>query len=411
MLALQGDVAATVDRARACLWLHRADHALQIRVASGEPCFVRTPGFELSYRAQAMPPTLPAELRVLAEQMTGLERQTAGHLDALSLLELIRFSCWEPRRAAELVRRLGELPAPQTAATVTAKDFAFAHYHGRDLDLLEFMLHPAMFKRGFLDKPIDAAWLGAPHVAVLGVARSGTRWLMSVLASLLEAAHPGRTVQVPAIESPEETSPLRVAIQAPNKTYLFNDEELGTLGAAHADTTRLLSLMCPPDQPFLTKCAIDRASALTAFPALRVVLIVRDPRNVAISTQHYFHAHPRGIAEEVGRVARPMLSGLLWARQHHACIVRYEDLLAEPVHAIAALGAYLGLAVQHPVLEEIAHRLSFSEMSAGRAYGDRVNGAYLRGGSDWRSELSAQEHGAIQAACGPALAALGYPAV
>lgn len=83
----------------------------------------------------------------------------------------------------------------------------------------------------------------------------------------------------------------------------------------------------------------------------KVVYIVRDPRDVAISASHHFQRELDVCIDQMatGELARGPVSGLAWDEHVSAwmgtaaSLVRYEDLLGQPVQELQRLLGYFGL--------------------------------------------------------------------
>lgn len=158
----------------------------------------------------------------------------------------------------------------------------------------------------------------------------------------------------------------------------------------------------------------------------RVVYVVRDPRDVAVSYFHY-RVRSRSEAEEGG------LDGWVeaftsrgeghygtwvqhvegWLSQRQASqsflLVRYEDLLRETHIEVGRLATFLGATdtdVERVVADASAREMRSVESRAGAA------GSLVRKGisGGWRNELSEEAARRIRLAFGPTMDALGYVA-
>lgn len=101
-----------------------------------------------------------------------------------------------------------------------------------------------------------------------------------------------------------------------------------------------------------------------AFPDARFVFLFRDPRAVMASFRH-----AAGDGHDPRRY-HPIVYALYWrsavrwwqrfAADPRVTMVRYEDLVSEPVPACAGLSAFLETRISVPALDRIGHNSSFS---------------------------------------------------
>lgn len=184
----------------------------------------------------------------------------------------------------------------------------------------------------------------------------------------------------------------------------------------------------------------------------RVIYVVRDPRDLVVSGANYFYFHrwpwlarvlsgipkARGVydrllyervttkrfrhdqmieAVTVGNDVHEFTQ-LSWAGHLHpyasssALMVRYEDLLEQPIEESLRLLEYLGLEVDQERIDEVVRRQSFKVRKQEFVEaGDIKNAAFLRSGTSggWRDELSDDQVARVESALGDDLVALGYP--
>jgi hypothetical protein len=164
------------------------------------------------------------------------------------------------------------------------------------------------------------------------------------------------------------------------------------------------------------------------YPDALVVHIVRDPRDVAIST--LFHRYRTATAAEehnwvtkyVDALARgkspdPATSLLAtnaireivvrWRRIVEAFAVkgyktlgerfnevRYEDLLQEPAKEIDRLLRFVNLKTGQVIVDHLISETSFNKLSTGRNQGEQDIGSFYRKGiaGDWKSYISDREN-------------------
>ncbi|MGI8651013.1 MAG: sulfotransferase domain-containing protein, partial [Rubrobacter sp.] len=169
---------------------------------------------------------------------------------------------------------------------------------------------------------------------------------------------------------------------------------------------------------------------LEAFPESRVILLVRDPRDVAASS---LDGMQRGSwmnekldeknREEMGRAARKADKFLkkraeIWSRQigiaraavdRHPgpkAIVRYEDILADTPKAMQRLCRDLGLPASPEEIRSVVEKRSWSnvpdfEKGSGKFYRKAAAGG-------WREDLTPKQADTTRKAAGPTMQEL-YP--
>ncbi|MEA5125691.1 sulfotransferase domain-containing protein [Xanthomonas floridensis] len=195
------------------------------------------------------------------------------------------------------------------------------------------------------------------------------------------------------------------------------------------------------------RCALQALSVLkvhdsydpTLFPAaatLGIVYIVRDPRDVAPSWADHAGIDLDAAIRQLGESAttlsdtlsryRPQARQRFGSWSEHVAswlhapgrrlLVRYEDLLANPLQETARLARFLGLstepahiahavaACRFEVLRDSEERHGFAERQHGQARFFRQG----RAGA-WRTTLSAPQAARVLAHHGPTMAWLGYP--
>ena len=153
--------------------------------------------------------------------------------------------------------------------------------------------------------------------------------------------------------------------------------------------------------------AVDRV--LAARPAARFLWLVRDPRDVAVSS-----------LDSVFNPKDPLHVGQLWARQQrlglelHARhpdavhLLPYEALIADPEGRLRQVLAFLGLpwdpaVLRHRETPEAAH---IASLSASWKNNDRD--VLSNNAGKWRKRLGRRDAARIAAVAGPEMRALGY---
>jgi hypothetical protein len=149
---------------------------------------------------------------------------------------------------------------------------------------------------------------------------------------------------------------------------------------------------------------------LAAFPTLRVVHVVRDPRAICASKNAQATLYPwlfmiRHWRKNLACVWRAM-NGPFRDRFH---VVRYEDLITAPEAGLRAFCEFSGLSLHPAMLDPSAFR-----DAAGRPWGG--NSSHQTGLTTfqaslidkWRKTLTPREVAFIDLLCGPEMALFGY---
>ena len=167
---------------------------------------------------------------------------------------------------------------------------------------------------------------------------------------------------------------------------------------------------------------------LGRYPKARVICMVRDPRAIVASYRDWKNqggfdfekdaGHREALALEEARARSSyhiLIQAMLWRGVANAAlgardrfgearvrVQRYEDFVADPAAASAAIMDWLGLAWNLELLAVPMHNSSFSSFDEGA-------GISREAVDRWRSKLSPAEIAAVQDACGGLMDRLGYP--
>jgi hypothetical protein len=151
------------------------------------------------------------------------------------------------------------------------------------------------------------------------------------------------------------------------------------------------------------------------FPTARFVHLIRDGRDAALS----FLSVRRGIMTEgwghprdARGFARQWATEIRSARELGARVgperyleLRYEALVADPAAELRRVCDFAGLVYDAAMLGYVGHT-----DSARKEHQQRLNEPPRVGVRDWRTEMSANDRAAFEAAAGDLLAELGYAA-
>lgn len=264
--------------------------------------------------------------------------------------------------------------------------------------------------------------LAHPLFFVAGTERSGTTWLQLLLDAHPEIACRGEGQFMNRL-FPQMTDVFRryrKDIEAFNKGY-FRDTpgfpvlEAGeeqfikqtTLGLLLAKfdptgTARILGEKTPGNIR-----ALDRLKYLA--PDCRIVFIVRDGRDVAVSLWH--HGNPgkqdrqkpeemRSFFERAAETWSEDVARMVAFREAHPTdthVVRYEDLHENPSTALAEAFAFLGADAKPETVDACLDAAEFSRITGGRKRGEEDASAQFRKGvvGDWRNYDAAGDVNAV----------------
>jgi hypothetical protein len=304
----------------------------------------------------------------------------------------------------------------------------------------------------------------APIFFLIGRSKSGTSWLMRLLNSHPEILCRGEGM---FFERSSPRSLLRALSRSEDvQSWLARnpwtrqapDKGLeGMLGSfvRHAMRQRLKEVkgrngtkkIVGDKSPFKTARMLEEIS--TICPDAKVVHIIRDGRDVAVSSVHHrwnnaadvggrrnitpdqvlkreaYRSDPaaflatgesifaEGHVAELARswnegVGRAVEDAALMGDNYHE--LRYEDLLSEPVAEVKRLLEFLGADSDEKVARECVEAASFEQLSGGRAPGEEDSSSFYRKGiaGDWKNHFTEEDKRIFKDEAGELLIRLGY---
>lgn len=211
---------------------------------------------------------------------------------------------------------------------------------------------------------------------------------------------------------------LIACMQDPEKEVSFRNIE-GIVPDIHKSRERIEAM--PP--PRFIKC---HTPYFDCFP--RFVYLLRDGRDAMVSFYHYsvgrksFSGSLREFidsdaARRYGTWRDHTLNAISYAESHpeRAMVIRYEDLIADPLHQARRIAAFCRLEASEPVVRRAVERCRFSRLQeVERRYGgemlDGPRFTFFRCGKkgQWRDAATAREMAQFIAEARPALSSLGY---
>ena len=306
---------------------------------------------------------------------------------------------------------------------------------------------------------------GTPVFFIVGQQKSGTTWLMRMLDSHPEIMCRGegrffgaswRQESVKRTDAKRPPSSLYNAVLDAEYLRLWiersvwsrdddADEHLENLTRMAVDYFLMGELsktgkrMVGDKSPLLTPETIKEISAL--YPEARVIHIIRDGRDAAVSAVHHswnfgrkrstkasakresYRENPgetresifagnalRRMAAEWGaRVGRTVEDGPALLGSNYV-EVRYEDLLERPNEEMARLLGFLGAAAGEETVSRCVSAASFERLSKGRKRGEEDPTSFFRKGvaGDWSNVFTAGDRRIFKEEAGETLIKLGY---
>lgn len=160
------------------------------------------------------------------------------------------------------------------------------------------------------------------------------------------------------------------------------------------------------------------------FPTCQIFYILRDPRDVVVSTMYHgkrsgfddsLKPGSRDHSQVVSTATDNWVAGVMAVDKFQAQFpkrvveVRYEDLLADPMPSLKRLASRLGVSGDDAVLAEVIRSTSF-EATTGRKRGVQDQTSFNRKGiaGDWQTELDQQTLAIIEEKCGALMRNRGY---
>src|SRR5215216_4936957 len=315
-------------------------------------------------------------------------------------------------------------------------------------------LHAEIARLRSAPRPASSSTEDAPIFFLIGRSKSGTSWLMRLLNFYPEILCRGEGMFF------DKDSPrflLRGLARSP-WTRQAPDEGLKSMLGTFVSRAMMQRLegargrvgtkrIVGDKSPF--KSANTVKDIGTFCPGAKVVHIIRDGRDVAVSSAHHrwnnatdvgghrnltpdqvakreaYRSDPSAFlttgesifAEgHVAEIARSWKESVGGTVENAASLgenyyeLRYEDLLAEPIAEVRRLLGFLGADSGEKVAKECVEAASFEQLSGGRAQGEEDSSSFYRKGiaGDWKNHFSEEDKRVFKEEAGKLLIRLGY---
>jgi len=315
---------------------------------------------------------------------------------------------------------------------------------------------------------------GAPLFFVVGYQKSGTTWLMQMLDSHPEIlcrgeGRPfGRNFRQEHLKqrkaSYPPTSLYNAMMSSEDLRYWVERSVWSKDGDAEEHLAKLTGLAVGyfltrrlagtgkrlvGDKTVLLSAEIVREIGAVC-PGARVIHIIRDGRDVAVSATHHgwnqaedlggthkitpdqlakreaYRKDPRGLlrtddgifpefeleksaAKWGARVGKTVRDGPALLGADYYAEVRYEDLLEKPEEELGRLLGFLGADASGPTVRRCVRAASFERLAGGRSRGQEAASFFRKGvAGDWKNVFTERNKQDFKAAAGDLLIELGY---
>jgi len=303
-----------------------------------------------------------------------------------------------------------------------------------------------------------------PVFFIVGQQKSGTTWLMRMLDSHPEILCKGegrffggswRQESVKRTDAKRPPSSLYNAVLDAEYLRLWIERSVWSRDAAadeHVDNLVRMTVdyflmselsktskkIVGDKSPLLTPETIKEIS--TIYPEAKVIHIIRDGRDAAVSAVHHSwnfgkkkgtrvqakreaYRNPRETPESMfagnslrrmaaewgARVGRTVEDGPALLGSNYA-EVRYEDLLQRPEEEMARLLGFLGAGAGDQVVKQCVDAASFEMLSKGRKRGEEDLSSFFRKGvaGDWKNVFTEEDRRIFKREAGELLIRLSY---
>jgi Sulfotransferase family len=259
-------------------------------------------------------------------------------------------------------------------------------------------------------------------VVVLGVSRSGTTLLKSMLGAHSQLAIPSESYFIPQLWDRHGERPDRVAILADLRRleriaqWGVDVEQLDlpaqptfaqVIDAVYSAYANAQGKPRYGDKTPLYMQHLDLLARV--FPEARYVHIVRDGRDAALSfldmarKPRFNVSRPRGLGDFAAAWRREIVAARRFGREHPYLELRYEALVANPEARLLEVCSFLGLGYEPAMLEY--HRATDLDITVDHVLLERPPEQTAR---KWREQMADRDVELFEAIAGDVLSELGY---
>ena len=268
------------------------------------------------------------------------------------------------------------------------------------------------------------------YFLITAMPKSGTTWVQRVC-----RAHPQMHCRAED-QFTKVWSNIKNLVKQYNDLVDFRDQQRDRQGIeslSQSDSLKLFyAMICIAldkapgqlDWSGIKDLSLSAKGFLRMLPDSRVVNVIRDPRDIAISAWAHrwrIGAAPRDYSEGISdeflmNTARHWQTQLRLAEtvrtesSGRSFDIRYEDLALDFSSAVGELLAFFDVDRDPPTIEALRLETDFTRLSGGRVSGQTDASSYFRKGlaGDWRTTLSKAQIALVNEICGTELQAHGY---
>ena len=166
----------------------------------------------------------------------------------------------------------------------------------------------------------------------------------------------------------------------------------------------------------------DVALIRKLYPKAKIICMVRDARDVAVSFAYHFKRGNSNKFNNDGTFQETYLKQVMeaWSAysehirknrtDNELKIIKYEDMLVNPGSVITEIFQFMNVNTDHNLVDKVVKETSFENMSGGRKPGEEDQNSYFRKGimGDWKNHFGESEKEIIRRISGEELIHWSY---
>lgn len=253
-----------------------------------------------------------------------------------------------------------------------------------------------------------------PYFFVLGAPKSGTTWVQKALDAHPELLCRGEGKFMIFRRELAKAASYYSDYLTGHQMKVFGEEFFPTMSRPQFDRLhrifmeqRLLGDGAPPGVRRVGNKDPEHGMVMPEltghFPDAAYIHVIRDPRDLAVSTWHHMRRLEPEFVDSIGAfeafATQNVKEWTIYLRNVRKVAaekaldyieLRYEDLHADETGALGRVLEFLGVEATAPRIAECLDRASFERASGGRPRGQADAGSFYRKGvvGDWRVEMS-----------------------